>query len=740
MWAALGNLLKNKLKKTAVNAAKGDDGSQKKILVLILIALFSLLIPFVIFIAILFGPGLVAKEYIENGLTYIEKISNVLTFKGWCSESDGSCEKQAEQKFNEKMDKVYKKYEKNNVDLDVDLITGTIFYGRIIDNSYLYETDENGHNQTFIKYFCDANAFAWAAEQVCEIYVENNYQKIYDKYYEKYLKIATNYDDLKESNCNQDRLINPIEITDDLELPITPLNQLDLKKAEACEFIIWNFTDLTDKVMTNDVNEQIYRNGKDDIEELAKQLVSGSTLNYDRYEEYLINTYIPDHYSKIYENSKDKEAKIKEIARDIMLYASKKGKGGGEFSSCQVVNTSCTGITISGGSYAGTYTLEEYIAGVVSHEVGAGWPDEAIKAQAIAARSFALKYTNNCTKTIANSQGTQTFEPPKDERIKNLVNETAGMVMTYNNDILNAEYSAWWGNNSSSSCGKYNDCQNGLCSIDLYKSPNKEKWTFTMPQNYFNYGQVTNNIVMSNDSIRSLGGHCRGMSQFGAKYLDLEKHYTYNQILETFYSDGVTLGTFGNNQNSCPQGSTSQGLIASNYKGFMQRVSAPTANDYYYSQQYMYASNVGQCVWYAKRRALEILNTVQIDENLKNQAVQAIKNTSGNGRDWWNNPSLTMFGTSTNYDEPKVGALIVWKYTNSNIKYMGADYGHIGVVEAVDYENRTMTVSDGWKNNWNNPNTIDYASFGFRTVPFEWAKNGGNPSKYIFLGYVYLLD
>jgi hypothetical protein len=641
MKAALAKLLtglaKKKLKQKIGQASSlfsnGEYGTA-------IIALLAPIIPitFIIFIIIcaIMLPILLVQQFIQDSqatddMVLFEKINDMIVLDDWCKDNDPNCEKEATQKYYEELQKVYNDYKKDGVEIDVQLITATIFYANTHRNDIFTEDDEG-------------------------------------------------------------------EITD---------GDIKLK----------------------------------DISRLAKNMVNGNNLDYEKYNNYLIETYIPKRFSKLYEDRTDKENAIKEIADEIMGFKSKEGgSGSGEFASCNVINTSCPGITISGGQYAGTYTLEEYIAGVISHEVGSGWPDEALKAQAIAARSYALSYTNNCTKTIANSTGAQTFEPAHDERLIKATEETAGMVMTYNDQVIHAEYGAWWGNNGGTSCGGYKNCQNGQCSIDLYKLPNHEQWTFTMPQNYFAYGAVSDTNQMSDYSIQALGGHCRGMTQFGAKYLDLGEHKSYSEILRTFYSDGVVLSTFGNNQNSCSQSSSTQGLIASNYKGFMQRVSNPTAADYYYSQNYFYSSNVGQCVWYAQRRALEILNTVDIEQSKKQQAIQAVMNTTGNGRDWWNNPSLKMFGTSTNYAEPKVGALIVWRYTSQNIANMGADYGHIGVVEAVDYENRTMTVSDGWKNNWNSPNTIDYASFGFRTVPFEWAKNYGNPDKYIFLGYVYLLD
>ena len=480
-------------------------------------------------------------------------------------------------------------------------------------------------------------------------------------------------------------------------------------------------------------------------------MVSGKRLDFTKYRKYLIDTYIPKRFNNMY-NQENAEKSIEKIADEIMLFASLDGgKGSGQFGSCNVINTSCPGVTVTG-NYADTYTLDTYVAGVISHEVGSGWPDEALKAQAIAARSYVIEYTNNCTKSIPNSAySAQTFEPPTDQRIIDAANETSGMVLTYNDQIVYSEYGAWWGSredNPDSSCESYQNCQNGQCSINLQKLPNNERWTFTMSQNYFAWGEVTNNIQMSDGSVQSLGGHCRGMSQFGAKYLALGENYTYDRILQTFYSDGVELSTFGNTKNVCPINASSQGLIASNYKGFMQRVSNPTASDYYYGQEYMYSDNIGQCVWYVQRRAAEIINTVEIDEDVRQKAEQAIKSTRGNGRDWWNNPTLQMFGTSTNYEEPKVGAIIVWEYTNSYIESQrskGLDsnnYGHVGIIEAVDYENRTMTVSDGWKNHqyWNGYNSIEYASFEFVTVPFDWALTYWNGNQYQFMGYVYLLD
>ena len=126
MWAALGNLLKNKLKKTALNAAKGDESSQKKILIMLTSGITSFIIPFLAIIIIIVGPILMVKEYIENSasVTFFEKVHNVLNNRGWCTDNDGSCEKQAEQRFYEEISEVNEKSNKKNIEIDTLTLIG----------------------------------------------------------------------------------------------------------------------------------------------------------------------------------------------------------------------------------------------------------------------------------------------------------------------------------------------------------------------------------------------------------------------------------------------------------------------------------------------------------------------------------------------------------------------------------------------------------------------------------------
>ena len=77
----------------------------------------------------------------------------------------------------------------------------------------------------------------------------------------------------------------------------------------------------------------------------------------------------------------------------------------------------------------GPILIEEYVKRI--YEVPESWPLEALKAQAVAARSYALSYTNNGQKSICTTQSCQVFKPdPKTGAWAQAVEETRGWVMT----------------------------------------------------------------------------------------------------------------------------------------------------------------------------------------------------------------------------------------------------------------------------------------------------------------------
>jgi len=95
-----------------------------------------------------------------------------------------------------------------------------------------------------------------------------------------------------------------------------------------------------------------------------------------------------------------------------------------------------------------TYSLEDYTKRI--YEVPDSWGSsggmEALKAQAIAARSYALAYTNNGSGSICTTEQCQVFKPdPKGGNWEQAVNDTAGKVMIQGGNPIKAWFSSTHG-------------------------------------------------------------------------------------------------------------------------------------------------------------------------------------------------------------------------------------------------------------------------------------------------------
>lgn len=111
-------------------------------------------------------------------------------------------------------------------------------------------------------------------------------------------------------------------------------------------------------------------------------------------------------------------------------------------------------ITISG---IGTVSFEDnYLLGI--YEVPESWGSsggfEALKAQAVAARSYALNYTNNGSKSICTTESCQVYKPQlKSGKWKEAVQATRGWVMTKDNKAVATYFSASTGGYTISQWG-----------------------------------------------------------------------------------------------------------------------------------------------------------------------------------------------------------------------------------------------------------------------------------------------
>ena len=89
--------------------------------------------------------------------------------------------------------------------------------------------------------------------------------------------------------------------------------------------------------------------------------------------------------------------------------------------------------------------LEHYLYSVVGAEAVSSWPIEALKAQAVAARSYALykrKTKKNSLYDLDTTQSTQVYKGLNTEYLTTheAVNSTVGQIMTYNGNVILAAF------------------------------------------------------------------------------------------------------------------------------------------------------------------------------------------------------------------------------------------------------------------------------------------------------------
>ncbi|MBU5636326.1 SpoIID/LytB domain-containing protein [Geomonas sp. Red69] len=100
--------------------------------------------------------------------------------------------------------------------------------------------------------------------------------------------------------------------------------------------------------------------------------------------------------------------------------------------------------------------LEEYLVGLINCEISSAWPIEAIKAQAVIARSYAvyqMQARRGASYQLESSVMDQVYEGAdvEDSRAAYGVRETAGEVLSYNGKTIQAFYHSNCGGHTESS-------------------------------------------------------------------------------------------------------------------------------------------------------------------------------------------------------------------------------------------------------------------------------------------------
>lgn len=424
MWSRLLRVISNREKNSSSDAS--IFSSKRKITIIILSSVLPVIIGLTLIVIIIVLPLLFVKQYMSDALAespiLYEKINNLLTLNGWCTDSDTNCNKEGTQKYYNKLDEIYNKYKNNGIEIDVELITATIFYSNTQRHDLFQEPEEE----------------------------------------------------------NQEISEGKIKLGD--------------------------------------------------IDKLASNMINGRSIDYTKYRNYLIDTYIPKRFKDLYEGQVDEKTTIETIADEIMMFKSlEEGKSFGKGRS--YISNLCPEICTTGGQ---CYDLETYVAGVVAGESGmfsSYTPNykEQWKAQAVAARTYALNKTNWCKNPIGTTDSVQVLNAnsPQLEEIKEAISETQGQVITYEGEIFSTEYDSFYLNNNF-------HCDSEECFATYVKKGPTEALS------------TESHEIASYTKWRSgfANGHGRGMSQFGAAYL-ADKGWNYEDILRYYYVDNIQLSYIG---------------------------------------------------------------------------------------------------------------------------------------------------------------------------------------------------
>ena len=277
----------------------------------------------------------------------------------------------------------------------------------------------------------------------------------------------------------------------------------------------------------------------------------------------LVNSFIPNYYDEYLPQNEgeERDKAIKKIAEDIYLLYKDLGPGktctASYYSSVAYSNACPDGIMVRDPKtkVMTTVNIEDYVAGVIAAENNWHQGDniEAMKAQAVAARTYALAATNSCQTAIENSSAKQNYKPTSDPYALKAAYDTAGMVLYKNGSLMSTEYDAF--------------C---VASYDSTTS------NYTLKQK----GQIVPKSFVDSDGSFCKGtshpekcgcnGHGRGMSQIGARYLQAQGK-SFTEILNYYYGDGSGI-VEGMNPNGL--GLVSTGGVTGDWANWKQKYAA----------------------------------------------------------------------------------------------------------------------------------------------------------------------
>ena len=241
--------------------------------------------------------------------------------------------------------------------------------------------------------------------------------------------------------------------------------------------------------------------------------------------------------------------------------------------------------------------LEEYVIGVVGAEMPASFNSEALKAQAVLARTYALK-TQESGKTLTDTNSTQNYKDNNElksmwglsydtyyNKIKNAVMNTKGEYLTYNGKIIDAVYHSTSNGYTEDSIYVWGNDKPYLKSVEsIYDNTNKS----FIKTIFFSYEEMSTklgidvnmessiNIISKNPSNRVLNVDINGVvfkgtdfrNKLGLRSTDFDIELLDNGVNITTrgYGHGVGMSQYGAN-GMANNGSNYRDILAHYYTG-----------------------------------------------------------------------------------------------------------------------------------------------------------------------------
>jgi len=152
--------------------------------------------------------------------------------------------------------------------------------------------------------------------------------------------------------------------------------------------------------------------------------------------------------------------------------------------------------------------LEEYLYGVLQHEVPHEWPREMLEVQAILARSYALyKKTENADKAydLSSTVLSQVYRGREEERrrIRSAVNKTLGKVLVYRGTLFPTFYHSTCGGETEDAV-RADFLKKGLLPLSGVRDPYCTRSPFYRWERSFAYSDLTVRLQQAGYEVSGL--------------------------------------------------------------------------------------------------------------------------------------------------------------------------------------------------------------------------------------------